>query len=398
MIPLALLTCLIAQKPEWIYLVPSDGDAMQHPSPMALPLLTEHTDDLLLAFQPDGFARYGELRYGDSDSRRVALLVLEPERGEAQLYLDLDRDRLLEEHERAPRQGDAWIVDLPVETRDEDGQLELVPRRVRFTLGERAGVFSACTMGYLEGAVQLGDVRVPVRRVDGDANGFFTDPRDQLWLDLDQDGSYSPLSELWLYTPLLELAGTRYALRSDRLGEDLEVSVVEGTGHLDLTLAVTGGAQSVRRLNALLVGRDGSAVGIRALGAPVEVPVGEYRLGMITLSLVDPDGGAEWSFVFSEPGGRRERTWYTLEKGGTLSIEALGELEFREGFASGPEALQPGDRLIGNPALYTQDGLLINTAYRGLSAPRGRYLSMNAQVRLEAPDGTVLATTSSGFA
>ena len=395
MIPTTLaLAFALAQDP-WRYVVPAADAPMEHATPMALPLGDAPSEDLRLAVEPTGFARHGELRFGDADSRRVAMLVDQRGAGDADLYLDVDRDRVLEANERVPFEDGRWVATLPVETKDAQGVVEHVPRRVVFTLGARGGVFSAATMGYLEGVVRLGDRDVAVRRVDGDVNGFFTDPRDLLWLDLDGDGEFSALGEVWLYRPLLALDGARYAFRSDRLGDGLAVEAVEGTGRIDLALPeLPGGAAVVRQLNVLLIGRDGSAVGVRALGEEVEVPAGEYRLGMVTLSLVDPLGSAEWSFVFSEPGGR-EAVWHAVPKDAVTKIDPVGVPSFELALAQ--ETAAPGADLRVSPLLTTSDGLLINIAYRGMDTPRFSLHSNTARIQLREGE-RVVGEASSGFA
>ena len=54
---------------------------------------------------------------------------------------------------------------------------------------------------------------------------------------------------------------------------------------------------------ATLVGRDGSAFGLTGDEAAT-VPVGEYRLGTVTATYRDPQGGQSWSFIFSDNGGK----------------------------------------------------------------------------------------------
>ena len=47
------------------------------------------------------------------------------------------------------------------------------------------------------------------------------------------------------------------------------------------------------------------------------MPVGEYRLGTVTVTLDDPQGGQRWSFIFSDNGAKGEPQWYKVEKDGS---------------------------------------------------------------------------------
>ena len=138
----------------WRYRVPPRGERGEHPLPTVLPVRPEVPEDLRIdvAFASD-FQRYGQLRYGDAGSTRIAVVVDQRGIGDAELWVDLDRDRLVTERERLGREADGrWVASLAVET-EVDGRLEHVPRRVVFRLGERGGLLCYATMGYLEGEV-----------------------------------------------------------------------------------------------------------------------------------------------------------------------------------------------------------------------------------------------------
>ena len=176
---------------------------------------------------------------------------------------------------------------------------------------------------------------------------------------------------------------------------------MDGFGRIHLELPpVREGAppRTTTALNVLLVGRDGSAVGVRSLGETVEVPIGEYRVGMVTFRLADAQGGQEWSFVFSEPGGRDDLTWYPVEKDAEVEIDPVGELDFQVGVGGDKTSCAPGDRLSGSPKLFTQDGLLINIAFRGRSAPTWSSGTLAADLSLLTPTGQILDRATSGFA
>ncbi|MCP3914833.1 MAG: hypothetical protein GY711_04635 [bacterium] len=383
---------------EWRYVVPPADAPQRHALPTALALGTEKPEELIekVEFRGD-FQRFGRLRYGDADSLRVFVVLDHVSDTEIDLYVDTGRDFMIQEDDLVPFQGGRWETSVAVETVLEGGLTEHVPRRVMFTLGKTGSIFSYATLGYLEGSVPFGVGELRVRRIDGNGNGFFTDSRDQLWLDLDSDGEWAPFRELFLYAPILTIAGERFALRSDRLGAELAIEKVDGLGKIELALEGAGEERRVTSMNVLLVGSDGSAALVRAQGESLEVPVGRYRIGMVTLRLADPGGGRDWSYVFSEPGGDRELVWHDLERDATCTIDPIGELRFEVGLKPAAKTCKAGELLSGSPGLYTQDGLLINTAYRGRTAP-SFYSDLSANVILLGPDGARLDVTDSGFA
>ena len=117
-------------------------------------------------------------------------------------------------------------------------------------------------------------------------------------------------------------------------------------------------------LHATLVGRDGSAFGLSASDLAT-VPVGEYRLGTVTATFNDPQGGESWSFVFSDNGAKGDPKWYNVGKDQQLAIDPVGVLDMELSVADKMKTVRAGEDISLQPLLYTGDGLLINVAYRG---------------------------------
>ena len=402
---LAVLSLAVAQdapllpaptNATWSYVVPREGEAQRHPQRIALRLRDELPAELRLDLDfPGATIQFAQLRFGDPDSVRLALALVRAPGREPALYVDADRGRVLDQDDLVPRASGLWIATLPVSV-VRDGRAAFLSRRVVFRLG-LSGVFSYATMGYLEGAVEVGGRALRARRVDGDGNGFFSDARDHLWLDLDGDGEWQALGELFLCAPTLDLDGERHALRSDRLGQRLELERVDDFGRLRVALAPLPGqaARVIRSADVLLVGKDGSAIGVRTLGEPIEVPVGEYRVGMVSLSVVDPGGGADWSFVFFDSGEREGVHWYEVTKDSEVTIDPVGRLSLGSRRSMDGRSGEPGEAFTVVPRLYTEDGLVINLAARGRVGWSSR--STGAVVELLSPSGDLLDSAASGF-
>jgi hypothetical protein len=215
---------------------------------------------------------------------------------------------------------------------------------------------------------------------------------------LNGDGKWDASMEQLLFAPVLAIGEARYAARSDPYGKRLTLEPLTGTGTVRLAVAKRDGSPHPVELAATLTGRDGSAVGLSGERAMAIVPVGEYRLGTVTCAFQDPHGGPRWNYVFSEIGRRGELPWYKVEREATVVIDPIGTLEFKTG-SEGEGPKKPGDELRVQPQLYTGDGMLIVTCYRGASAnPASDSAGGGARIALVDAQGRPLATAHSGFA
>ena len=339
--------------------------------------------------------RYAQLRYGSPSSVRVTVVVDELAPAEADLYVDANRNRRIELADRVAPAVDGRTWRLSLDLALVEGEVTQYERRsVVFRLGSTGLTLSLAAAGHLDGFVTLAGRHHAARRTDGDGNSRYTDPQDRLWIDLDDNGQWDPVNEQFPYSSVLAVAGDRFAVHSDEYGRRLSLDVLEGTGRVSLAFARTPAA--VLDLNATLVGRDGSAIGLHGPDA-VMVPIGEYRLSTVTLTLADPVGGPAWSYVFSDNGRRGEVLWYKVAKDVTLGLDPIGRLEMAVNLeADSPP--RPDANLRINTALYTGDGLLIVTTYRGSPAVTASEDGPGALVSLRDGAGRELGSTRSGFA
>jgi hypothetical protein len=404
-----------APAPGWRFVLPAPGDSFDHAPFRALVLNREKPDDLVekVVYRGDpARRRYAQIRFGSAASIRVTVVLDEAGPGEVDLYVDADRNRRIDDRDRvnpAPTTATAtagssrervWRLPLDVAMVDKD-ITRTIPRAVIFRLGASGRTLGYAAAGYLEGTVALDSQsrRLAARRVDGDGNGLVSDPQDRLWIDGTADGQFDPSSEQFLFATVLNLEGARYIVRSDELGNRLAVEKLVGVG--TLRLAWKGGAgktsESVE-VHATALGRDGSVYGLSGT-EPATVPVGEYRLGTVTIALDDPQGGQRWSFIFSDSGAKGEPRWYKVEKDGSVAIDPIGTPSFEITLTDNPaQRARPGEDVDLQPLLYTGDGLLITVGYRGAPASPTLQETLGAQVSLRAAGSQVLATAHSGFA
>ncbi len=407
---------------DWRFVLPGAGDPFDHAPIRALALRREKPEDLLEKVTYRGEParrRYAQIRFGSAASIRVTVVLDETASGEADLYVDADRNRRIDDRDRVDatlgmsgervwrRPLDVAIVDRDVTSR--------VPRAVVLRRGAGGRTLGFASAGFLEGTVTLaGPIgaprRVASRRVDGDGNGLVADSQDRLWLDLNGDGRFDPAAEQFLFANVLELGETRYAVRSDELGRRLGLEAITGTGSLRLAWKPAddgkggrAGPSAPRELRATALGRDGSVYSLSS-AEPTIVPTGEYRLGTVMVSLDDPSGGKPWSFVFSDYGSKGGPRWYRVGKDASLTIDPVGRLAFEVdpgNIAANPP--KAGQELILQPLIYTGDGLLIVVAYRGSPASPAAQDNLAASLAVHGGVSVsvgehLLATARSGFA
>jgi hypothetical protein len=197
----------------------------------------------------------------------------------------------------------------------------------------------------------------------------------------------------------LSRGGERFAVRSDELGTRLAFERVDGAGTVKLKLNRPAGSAPATELHATLLGRDGSAVGLSGDSEGMTVPAGEYRLGTLSLSFDDPQGGSRWSFIFSDNGGTADHKWHRVQKGSTVEIDPVGKLILATGLKDAQLNFAAGDDIDLQPTLLTGDGLLINTCFRGAPTSPGGHDGAAADITLKASAGAEsLAVAVSGFA
>jgi len=193
--PLAwLLALMINAEGESRYLVPAAGADDEYPPLRALPTGEQKPAELEVSAKFLGRMRYAQLTFGSPGTKPVTLAVDEISAAEVDLYADVNRTGTIAAGNKLKREQGMWrfSVDAQVLKGKETfaANRSLVVKYQRFTRS-----LAIATRGHIEGTLQVAGKKMHYRRFDGDANGLFNDPADQLWLDLDGDGRFAPASE-----------------------------------------------------------------------------------------------------------------------------------------------------------------------------------------------------------
>jgi hypothetical protein len=415
-----------ARSASWHFVLPAAGEPFESAPYRALTMSREKPEDLIERVAYRGVParrRYAQIRFGSPSSIRVTVVLDEVGPGDADLYVDADRNRRIDVRDLVSRlpavdsstaREQTWRVPVCVAMVEKD-TTRLIPRALVFRLGASGRTLAFAAAGYLEGKVEIRDRReakdnrrdatpvrsLAVRRVDGDGNGLLTDAQDRLWIDLNADGRFDPVSEQFLYGTVLNLAGKRVIVRSDEVGSRLAIEPLVGVGTLKLAVprhtALAGASPGALEIRATILGRDGSVFSLSA-AEPATVPVGEYRLGAVVVCLKGTERGDEpWNYIFSNSALRGEPKWYRVDKEATAAIDPIGVPSFELSLPSSAGTAKPGEDLSVQPLLYNGDGLLINAAFRGAPIAPSASESLGARVTLAATDGEALSVAHSGF-
>jgi hypothetical protein len=388
-----------ADEPAWRYVAKPESDSPIRPVFRFVTLSGTKPDDLGEEVQYRGKQqKYAQVRYGSDNSRRVVVVVDEVSPDDFDLYVDANRNRVIEAKDKIAGAGKERTASLDVEiTRG----LQIVhePRLVQWRLGATRKTISLATLGYVEGAVLIAGKKHPVRRVDGNANGFFADATDRLWIDLNGDKQWDPLAEQFPFAPVLTLNNQRYSIRGDALGSRLAIEPLTSEGRIRLRLGGIAKDASLLKVEVMLTGEDGSAFAVSALETPTVVPIGRYAVGAVALSVQHSGTILPTHFVFSRVGSDAATRWHEVKKDQELVLDPVGKLRFDLEIGKSQRMCKPGETIRVQPQLFTADGLLINSCSVGDAEAVSRYGSHNhCAVKLIDAKGQLIDVQSSGFA
>ena len=374
------------------YVVDQQDGTFQRPSYRPIKLSTSKPADLEVDTEYRGESQhYGEFHYGTPDSLRVAVVVDRVSAKEFDLYVDSERSRTISSDQLIDGEGRVRTTSITVgESASNEGGSRVYQVSFRRGFGDKT--LAVATLGFLKGTTELQGKQRGIRRVDGDGNGLFSDAKDRMWLDFDDNKQWDAFTEQYPLTPILRLDGKRFAIRADQLGDQFALKEIIGTAKIKLNIAALEKGTSVDEVDVMMMGEDGSAIAIRGLAEETEVPVGRYAFSTVRLSL-DAADGKPWKFVFSRHDKPKAKQWYELKKGETDILDPIGSMEFKL------EYKRRGATVQVDPRLYTQDGLLINTSECGDAKEVVDYRNDSSAALIRLAKGTqTISTTRSGFA
>ena len=345
-----------------------------------------HRDD-----QPAGQAHYGVLQIGNRPADQPLLIWIPNAPGGPQVWIDADGDGRFQPNERHPFSGSSLEVNLPMTLAVGD-QVRRQPREALLRRKSSGDGLSYAVRGFVLGQLNLGGQVYKAMLTDHDADGCFDRPGiDRIWIDLDRDGSFDPLTEQFALGTPLSVGGKTYLIQPSADGSTVQVRErPQARGTLRLELAAPSGIKP-SQLTAQLVSDWGELVTVNKAAEAVSLPTGRYAIEALTCQLPDARGRT-WSYRFA--GERRfllvveekkEVVWRLLE-GLMLQVRHTGR----------PQGIASGETIEVSPTLRTVAGLeLVNAEYA--EHPGTDPMGASADIHLMGPDGQVADRASSGF-
>jgi hypothetical protein len=234
--------------------------------------------------------------------------------------------------------------------------------------------------------------------VDGNANGFFADAADRLWIDLNNDNEWDAITEQFPFSPVLTLNEQRYGMRGDVAGSRLTLEPLTSEGRVRLRLDTLAKDATLLNVEVMLSGEDGSAFTLNALDTSTVVPTGRYAVSAVLVSVQSATVSQPTHFVFSRILIDGDTRWHEVKKDQELTIDPIGKLRFALEIAKDQRVRQPGQKIGVQPQLFTTDGLQINSCCVGESDNRLSYNNHNSCTIKLMDAKQALDVQSSGFA
>ncbi len=343
-------------------------------------------------FKPGPGALYGLVPVGPKPETALTIVWCPKAAGGPELWLDANADGRLSADERHPMSGRDLEIVATVAV-----QLEPQPKRVQRTLLFRRSALGDglryAVRGFAEGTLALGAEKHRVLLVDGNADGCLdTAGQDRVWIDLNGDGRFDPLTEQFLLGKPIAQAGEVYVIRSDPLAAAVRAnrrSAAQGT--LRLTLAGRPGPGA--KASVELVSDLGELVAIDKLGEPVAVPIGQYSISWLKLQMSDA-AGEPWTYSFRRDGAAS----FAVQTGQETAIAMLGGLAMKVTTGSDRSAgkPKPGDTVVISPRLVADEGLYLASCTVGKDGV-ARSAEGGADILLLSPDGKIINRGITGF-
>jgi hypothetical protein len=336
-----------------------------------------HADD-----RPPAGSRFGDLRLGPGGTTR-RMVVWHPETGT--LWVDVDGDGRFARAERHKLGKD------PVEVRTTFPIGETSVTRT-LVLKRRGDGLAGAVRGYMSGSVVLGGKAYAALLTDGDADGCFDGPAaDRVWIDLDGDGRFDPLTEQFPLGSALTHAGTAYLLRPDPAGTRITVRERPSeTGTVRVMIDRLSKAEVVE-LTAQLVSEWGELVIVTAADKAHPLAAGRYRIDGAQLKLKDAEGQT-WGYRFA---GTRDHAT-TIEKGKETRLDLTAGLRVPVDLTTADGGARPGQPVRVRADVVSKAGLsLVDcevTARGGVPGP-----AVRAAIRLAGPGSIPVDEVAAGF-
>jgi hypothetical protein len=341
--------------------------------------------------RPPGKARYGILPIGNKPAAQPSIIWFPDAPDGPEVWIDANGDDKFQPSERHRFDRSILEVQIPITIACGD-KLMRQKRTILFRRRTSDDGLSYAVRGYVTGQLELDGQRYDALLTDHNADGCFDTPdADRIWIDLNRDGRFDPLTEQFPLGTPLSVGSRTYLIRPSADGSTVTVRdrpTERGTLRLELA-----GKSAIRPTHfaAQLVSEWGELVTVHRLGEPVSLPIGRYAIEAVTCRLSDAEGRL-WSYRLA---GER-RFDLVVDPKRETAFDVVAGLALNTRHTVPPEGAAPGQEFQVTPLLRTPEGLeLINAEY--VDRTSGEPTSASADIQLLASDGSVVDRISSGF-
>ena len=343
-------------------------------------------------FKPSPGALYGLVPVGPKPETALVIVWCPKAPGGPELWLDSNGDGRLSADERHVMPGRDLEIAATISV-----QLEPKPKRVQRTLLFRRSTLGEglryAVRGFAHGTLALGGTKHRAVLIDGNADGCFDSVgQDRVWIDLNGDGQFDPLTEQFPLGKPIVKDGEVYVIRSDPLASAVRASPRSAAqGRLRLTLA--GGPGPGAKASVELISDLGELVLIDRLDQPAAVPVGEYRISWLKLEMTD-SSGQPWTYSFREDKAKS----HVVRTGEETTIAMLGKLAMNVAWDSrGSDSKpKPGETVVISPRLVADECLYLSACTVGAEGA-ARPAEGSAEIFLLSSDRKIINRGITGF-
>lgn len=333
------------------------------------PVRALHQDD-----QPAPGSKFGLLTLGYQQKTTVAVVW---HKVTGTFWLDSNGDGRFNPTERHSVDAGSLSIKITIDVGSEKVERTLLVKR-------RGDGLAYAVRGYQSGRVLLAGESYAALLLDGNADGCFDGVgQDRLWIDLNRDNRFDPLTEQFLLGKPLAHAGGLYLVRSNAVGNEVTVHPrPTETGIIRIKVGKLDRSQ-ITKLSTRLVSEWGELIEVTQDDLAARLPVGKYLLDHVALTLQDKDQ-RRWSYQFYST-----RTFeIKVEKGMDRFIDVVPDLKVT---IDAERSALPGERVEVRPNLVTSTGLYMTGCNRAGE-------EMRATLQLNSHGSEILDEATSGFA
>ena len=323
------------------------------------------------------------LRYGGNSSRAICLRF-DPE-APTELFVDSNRDQKLSATEQHTSDSDGiWFVELTAEYTTLRRQTS--KQRVRIRRDNATSKWHLATAGHRTGKADFGGQLRMAKIEDRNANGLWFDQEDRLLVDFNGDNKLNRLTERIPAQGMRKIRGTVYAIAGSMRGDKVSLAEITGSGFVTPKLNLLADDAKITSIKGRLGSKSGIGIPIDSIDAPIEVPVGDWRIESLIIEITDGDKIFEFSFLPVKP-----KPLVSIADTEKKEVELLGKIELSAGVSTQQENTKTFMTLT--PTIKTESGCFMMGSRTGKRSP---YNENRLVAHSSSPDRD-LEIGSSGF-